>query len=1436
MIYKVDFEGQACKQIKEKAESYQYDLKSVLKGIGLLIADMWLPGDSKPQINTWEGLFEKVQEDYSYKDTIVENDFICSISNDDGISIIIEIADETIVDFKDIKSSILQVRDFLLANKWSGAIPDFLPIEQKEIRNMMNETERSIPFKCLHEAFFECAYRFPDKTALEWLSLDEKWETLSYEALKIKVLQTASMLKQEGVHTRDKVAIVLPKGENQIIAVLAILSIGATYVPIGIHQPLDRKKKIFEAGNISYALTDRDHINTLDGADTLRSFLIENSFRYVVMPETEIVKDIDSIAYIIFTSGTTGIPKGVMITHKAAYNTIYDVNDKFTINEHDCAIAVSELDFDLSVYDIFGMLGYGASLIVLNEMNKREPYIWKKILCEKRVTIWNSVPALFEMFLLAIGYDYEKVTLKNILLSGDWIKLEIYPKVNKLWPECRFVSLGGATEAAIWSVYYEVHILDEPWTSIPYGRPLANQLLRVVNNKGKDSPVGVPGELWIGGYGVAEGYVNEEKLTQERFVKIDGIRWYKTGDKAQYFQDGNVQFLGRLDDQVKVNGYRIELGEIENVIKRAECIDDAIAMTVETNGKKEIVAAVVEKYEKGNASHQVFMNEENPEYAEIQEIRKKVVAAFILKVYGNNVDSLTPNDNIVINSNGKVEQYWNVWLLINNVISHKDSDEYVLNLEIKNVLSDIWYMKLETQIPMVQELIRGTVSASNLLTNGYLSPEELLVQGSDTVIFLEHVTKVIKHDSLLYPDGSNKYTQALYVENTATKYINASICKIIKKVQKRVPGQKIKILEVGAGTGATTEWVFKALEGSEFEYCFTDISKYFFPDAVNRFGKNPNVTIKKLDLNEDFVAQGFCPNSYDVIIGAYVLNNVKDIVKTINKLKELVRNEGYLIFSETILPETWLLVSQALMMTPPEDTLRDGAAFISKDLWCGVLKESDGVEESVLSIPSNNNPTSLLGAGLFIKQFKRTDVFLDKMEINRRLEKYLPAYMLPSEICIIDRIPLSANGKIDRKAVEDWFERYRISEDKIAEKEETKTDLEKMICQIWCEALDIGDLGRKENFYDYGADSLIMAQVTTKVRSKLEKEIPFDALLRQMLNTPTIEEIALYISAYDNQEIESPMCEKKFEYIAKNGERNGNRGRILLHGALGSVDVYRYLIPEMEKQNCGEIISIGISDLDEYCKLESEEVVLHLADLYTQKILEENLDKVQIVGYSFSGVIAIEMAKQLLEAGIDVEDVAIIDGGSIPVEIQDEIIYELFFIGNLHVSLEKLEFTDLKVFEKIFGKIVDSKQDSISISDFEDSQEDCHIYERLLELSQLTQEVRFKTYLSVSDDSSVRNFNFDMVKHLYTIFKKSFAALRFVPTVYFGDIRYFKTTERNGIFKYFEALLQEWDDVCIGDFEIIEIAGNHYSCLENPNYAHELAKKLGSVYEEWREE
>lgn len=1110
-------------------------------------------------------------------------------------------------------------------NKINGL---FLPQWQADERNVANHTETDLPIHLLQSGFMEWAQKAPDRVAVT-----DGEKKLTYGELHQYALKIRQKIVNVGAKHQDCIAIAMNKSIYQVAAVLGTLYAGCIYVPIVADQEIERAKKILEITNANIVLTTvAENSEYMSG-----KAIIEVDALSDIKFETELPEyGLEDVAYIIFTSGSTGEPKGVTITHAAAVNTIEDINNKNKVTCDDSVLGLSKLNFDLSVYDIFGLLQVGGKIVYPIQENYMNPDHWIKMIEEHRITIWNSVPALMKILLteLETMNTTHMLPLRCVLLSGDWIPVNMPSQIKEIVPMAKINCLGGATEASIWSINHE--FCDERiYEKIPYGKPLSNQAMDVCNEDGESCPVWVQGEIIIKGKGLAKGYFNDDNLTNQKFIlDKNGRLSYLTGDIGHYLPGGDIEFIGRKDNQIKIRGYRIELGEVENVLKKVENIKDAIAVV--SKEKNEILAMVEpasitsemvlerekfcqELFDTVLSYDEHYFMEFDQEKVQLAVDSRNEAAAYSL-LYGlQKMGILLKNKPIlmeeILNDSVIPDKYrwltvpWLKALLKSGLIRKRNDGKFeaIENVEWSqkeqqwNVAFDKWYDKL------------GNVSTLEYIKLNADEFANIMSGKTDPV-------------SLLYPDGSNKYTQALYVENTATKYINASICKIIKKVQKRVPGQKIKILEVGAGTGATTEWVFKALEGSEFEYCFTDISKYFFPDAVNRFGKNPNVTIKKLDLNEDFVAQGFCPNSYDVIIGAYVLNNVKDIVKTINKLKELVRNEGYLIFSETILPETWLLVSQALMMTPPEDTLRDGAAFISKDLWCGVLKESDGVEESVLSIPSNNNPTSLLGAGLFIKQFKRTDVFLDKMEINRRLEKYLPAYMLPSEICIIDRIPLSANGKIDRKAVEDWFERYRISEDKIAEKEETKTDLEKMICQIWCEALDIGDLGRKENFYDYGADSLIMAQVTTKVRSKLEKEIPFDALLRQMLNTPTIEEIALYISAYDNQEIESPMCEKKFEYIAKNGERNGNRGRILLHGALGSVDVYRYLIPEMEKQNCGEIISIGISDLDEYCKLESEEVVLHLADLYTQKILEENLDKVQIVGYSFSGVIAIEMA------------------------------------------------------------------------------------------------------------------------------------------------------------------------------------------------------------------
>ena len=333
------------------------------------------------------------------------------------------------------------------------------------------------------------------------------------------------------------------------------------------------------------------------------------------------------------------------------------------------------------------------------------------------------------------------------------------------------------------------------------------------------------------------------------------------------------------------NSYRIELGEVENVLKKVENIKDAIAVV--SKEKNEILAMVEpasitsemvlerekfcqELFDTVLSYDEHYFMEFDQEKVQLAVDSRNEAAAYSL-LYGlQKMGILLKNKPIlmeeILNDSVIPDKYrwltvpWLKALLKSGLIRKRNDGKFeaIENVEWSqkeqqwNVAFDKWYDKL------------GNVSTLEYIKLNADEFANIMSGKTDPV-------------SLLYPDGSNKYTQALYVENTATKYINASICKIIKKVQKRVPGQKIKILEVGAGTGATTEWVFKALEGSEFEYCFTDISKYFFPDAVNRFGKNPNVTIKKLDLNEDFVAQGFCPNSYDVIIGAYVLNNVRDI-------------------------------------------------------------------------------------------------------------------------------------------------------------------------------------------------------------------------------------------------------------------------------------------------------------------------------------------------------------------------------------------------------------------------------------------------------------------------------------------------------------------------------------------------------------------------------
>ncbi|WP_435232766.1 AMP-binding protein, partial [Streptomyces althioticus] len=240
-------------------------------------------------------------------------------------------------------------------------------------------------------------------------------------------------------------------------------------------------------------------------------------------PEVELpVVGPDEVAYVIFTSGSTGRPKGVTVSHRGAVNTLRSVNDRFDVGPDDRVLALSELSFDLSVYDLFGVLAAGGTVVFPDQGETKNPAHWLELVREHRVTVWNSVPQLAGLLADEAG-GTSLQSLRVVLMSGDWIPTQLPERLRALAPEATVMSLGGATEGSIWSIWHEIERVDPEWASIPYGTAMPGQRMYVLNGRGEHCPVGVAGEIHIGGAGVALGYWRDEERTAERFFEHPGL-------------------------------------------------------------------------------------------------------------------------------------------------------------------------------------------------------------------------------------------------------------------------------------------------------------------------------------------------------------------------------------------------------------------------------------------------------------------------------------------------------------------------------------------------------------------------------------------------------------------------------------------------------------------------------------------------------------------------------------------------------------------------------------------------------------------------------------------------------------------------------------------------------------------------------------------------
>lgn len=457
--------------------------------------------------------------------------------------------------------------------------------EKKMMR--WNDTAHDFPKHddYLYGPFVERAALTPSHCAV--LASDGSYQ---YDALLLAARSLASTLQSLGAKPNQLIAIYLPKSKYQVVAALGVMMSGAAYLPISSEEAPHRLLQILEQGEVNIILTSDALIQNINDTRYNIINLTDESSWFSDSPSQLITHHATTdLAYVIFTSGSTGIPKGVMIEHHAALNTILDVNERFHVIPSDKIYGLSSLHFDLSVYDIFGALAAGATLILPDNGDIKEPSAWFNAIKEHSITIWNTVPALMQMlcdYTLASDASFSLNSIRLVLMSGDWIPLSLPENIRKITrADATIISLGGATEASIWSILYPIKNSVSTWKSIPYGYPMWNQQFYILNKQLDFVLPGVVGELCIAGKGLARGYWNSAEKTAASFVihPKTGERIYRTGDLGRYDRDGIIEFLGRVDQQVKINGYRVELGEIEAQIER--CTGVFQSVVVERAGK-----------------------------------------------------------------------------------------------------------------------------------------------------------------------------------------------------------------------------------------------------------------------------------------------------------------------------------------------------------------------------------------------------------------------------------------------------------------------------------------------------------------------------------------------------------------------------------------------------------------------------------------------------------------------------------------------------------------------------------------------------------------------------------------------------------------------------------------------------------------------------------
>ncbi len=1037
--------------------------------------------------------------------------------------------------------------------------------EKERIVSEWNETETPCPDKCIHEIFETRAEEQPDKRAILYGD-----GSVTYRELNERANHLARHLIGLGVKSETVVAVSMERSPELIIALLGILKAGGVYFPIDPSYPVSRRKEMIRDAAPVVIIKERSDDGFESGSgneEFLPEFIYRDSetFHGKSRENPPSVVVTDNRAYINYTSGSTGTPKGIEIPHKGVLRLLFNTG-YIDLSQNERIIHASNISFDAATFEIWGALLHGGTLVILPKEEVLDPRAYRDVLESRAVTTLFLTTALFNRMTDEIPDIFKGV--KNVLFGGEAADAGRVKAVRENTPPKRLLHVYGPTESTTFATWHEVARGGDE--IVPIGRPINNTTVYIVDRRLNPVPVGIPGELCIGGDGTARGYLNKPDLTAEKFIpdpfgKKPGSRLYRTGDLVRYLSNGSIEFLGRTDRQVKVRGYRIEPGEIEARIVNVPMVKDTTVILREDRpGDKRLTAYLTldPRYRIPEEEIETLSSDQVSNWEEI----------FNDHVYTGEREIEDP----LFNTTGWNSSYDGSPIAVEEMREWADDIiTQVLDLKPKRVLElgcgtgmlllqlaprcesyEGWDIS-EVSLDYIKRQTAGheeRYASVKLAKRMAHELDEVEENTLDAVILssvvqyfpdMDYLVKVIEGSARAIKPGGFvlladlRNYRLMRAFHTSTETYKAAPGESVKTLKSRIDGKMVSETELFVDPSlfiALKERIEKighvrirlqrgSVRNEMTTFRYTAILHVGEPEDIQKIACY--IDGEGMSLRE--IGEIVKANQQECIC-------IRDVINS--RVMEDVASDR--IVHRCDAPETVMELNKRVTALKagidPDEIYRTAKANASvADIswsdkgpeYMDVIFAGKNPAEEYICIPSaitlkftDDGPLTLFGNNPVMS--KLIPRFLENLKIS--LKEVLPDYMIPVSFVVMDALPLTATGKIDRNSLPKP-ETFNRDEATYAG---PRTQKEETLADIWKSVLSMEEIGIYDNFFHLGGHSLLATQVISRIRETFQADLP----LRKLFENPTVAGLA--------EKIEKEAQKTEIEEI-KIVERGGDR-------------------------------------------------------------------------------------------------------------------------------------------------------------------------------------------------------------------------------------------------------------------------------------------------------